>query len=74
MKRFRYHLRTLGLALSAFDTGGAAQAGRGVWRFLCRHSKAFVLAARDPGAFANWLGQQGFASSPESDRWLSYYV
>lgn len=36
--------------------------------------KAFVLAARDPGAFANWLAQQGFASTPESDRWLAHYV
>jgi hypothetical protein len=36
--------------------------------------KAFVLAARDPGAFANWLKQQGFASTPEADRWLAHYV
>lgn len=36
--------------------------------------KAFVLAARDPAAFANWLKQQGFVSTPESDRWLAHYV
>ncbi|HEX2876923.1 MAG TPA: DUF2330 domain-containing protein [Polyangiaceae bacterium] len=36
--------------------------------------KTFVLAARDPGAFANWLKQQGFASTPEADRWLAHYV
>jgi hypothetical protein len=36
--------------------------------------KAFVLAARDPGAFTKWLKQQGFASTPESDRWLAHYV
>lgn len=36
--------------------------------------KTFVLAARDPGAFASWLKQQGFASTPESDRWLAHYV
>lgn len=36
--------------------------------------KAFVLAARDSDAFANWLKQQGFVSTPESDRWLHHYV
>ena len=36
--------------------------------------KAFVLAARDPGAFAKWLQEQSFTSTPESDRWLAHYV
>lgn len=36
--------------------------------------KAFVLAAREPAAFAKWLKEQGFASTPESDRWVSHYV
>ncbi len=35
---------------------------------------AFVLSARDPAALPAWLRQQGFASTPESDRWLARYV
>ena len=35
---------------------------------------AFTLAAEDEKALAGWLGDNGFASTPEADVWLAHYV
>jgi hypothetical protein len=59
--------------------GGGAGSGKGAGVTVLEVAKvgsftAFVLAASDERALGNWLAQNGFASTSETDAWLAHYV
>lgn len=72
-----------GLGLGGFGHGGGGGTGMGygggsavevkdvkrIGRF-----KAFTLAAHDATGFRKWLDDNGFATTPELDKWSGHYI